>query len=135
MKQLCLNFYTKFRNLILYGIIGSCTSFLDFCIYTVLSFYFGIYYLAANCISVIAGITTSFYLNRRYNFKVKDHVGRRFSIFLTVGLCGMLLSNIILYIGNDWLHANELIVKFVSIVLVVGFQFITNKFVTFRITQ
>lgn len=135
MKQLILKLYFKFRNLILYGIIGSFTSFLDFCVYTVLSQYAGIYYLVANCISVLIGITTSFVLNRKYNFKVKDHVGQRFSVFLAVGLCGLLLSNIILYVGNDILAANELIVKLASIVLVVGFQFILNKFVTFKVKE
>lgn len=132
MKHLLLKLYFKFRNLILYGIIGSFTSFLDFYVYTLLSQYAGIYYLAANCISVLVGITTSFVLNRKYNFKVKDHAGQRFSIFLTVGLCGMLLSNLILYVGIDELHYNSMIVKLASIVLVVFFQFLLNKYITFR---
>lgn len=127
--------YFKFRNLILYGIIGSFTSFLDFCVFTVLSNYVGIYYLVANCISVLVGITTSFLLNRAYNFKVKDHTKRRFVTFLSVGLCGLVLSNLILYAGIDVLHLNDLIVKLASIVLVVGFQFILNKFVTFRVKE
>ena len=135
MKQLILKRYFKFRNLILYGIIGSFTSFLDFCVYTILSQYAGIYYLIANCISVLVGITTSFVLNRKYNFKVKDHVGQRFSVFLTVGICGLLLSNLILYVGNDIIAADELIVKLASIVLVVGFQFLLNKFVTFKVKE
>lgn len=135
MKQLILKLYFKFRNLILYGIIGSFTSFLDFCVYTILSQYAGIYYLIANCISVLVGITTSFVLNRKYNFKVKDHVGQRFSVFLTVGICGLLLSNLILYVGNDIIAADELIVKLASIVLVVGFQFLLNKFVTFKVKE
>ena len=83
--------------------------------------------------SVLVGITTSFLLNRAYNFKVKDHTKRRFVTFLTVGLCGLLLSNLILYVGIDMLHLNDLVVKITSIILVVGFQFIVNKFVTFRV--
>lgn len=132
MKHLILKLYYKFHNLILYGIIGSFTSFLDFGVYTILSRYAGVYYLLANCISVLVGITTSFILNRKYNFKVKDHAGKRFSIFLTVGLCGMFLSNLILYVGIDELHHNSMIVKLVSIVFVVFFQFILNKYITFR---
>jgi putative flippase GtrA len=127
--------YYKFRNLILYGIIGSFTSFLDFCIFTVLSAYVGLYYIVANCISVLVGITTSFVLNRTYNFKVKDKTKQRFAIFLTVGLCGLLLSNLILWVGIDKLHINEMITKLASIVLVVGFQFLINKFVTFRVKK
>ena len=78
--------YNRFRNLILYGIIGSLSSFLDFCVFTVLTSVVGLYYLLANCISVLVGITTSFLLNRAYNFKVKDKAKKRFVIFLTVGL-------------------------------------------------
>lgn len=133
MKELILRVYKKFRNLILYGIIGSFTSFLDLCVFTVLASYAGLHYLIANCISVLVGITTSFLLNRSYNFKVKDHSKRRFAIFLIVGLSGLVLSNIILYIGIDLMHVDELIVKLASIVLVVGFQFLFNKFVTFKL--
>ena len=124
--------YQRFRNLILYGLIGSFTSALDFAVFTMLSKYIGIHYIIANCISVLVGITTSFALNRSINFKVKDKTGKRFLIFLTVGLCGLLLSNLILYVGIDMLSGDELIVKLASIVLVVGFQFILNKFITFK---
>ena len=124
--------YQRFRNLILYGIIGSFTSALDFAVFTLLSKYIGIHYIIANCISVLVGITTSFALNRSYNFRVKDKTGKRFLIFLMVGLCGLLLSNVILYVGIDMLSGDELIVKLASIVLVVGFQFILNKFITFK---
>lgn len=116
----------------MYGVIGSFTSLLDFCIFTVLTSFVGIYYMAANCISVLAGITTSFLLNRSINFKVKDHYKRRFVVFLCVGLCGLVLSNAILYLGIDKMHCDETIVKLASIVLVVGFQFLLNKFVTFK---
>lgn len=130
--ELIRKVYNKFRNLILYGIIGSFTSLLDFCVFTLLSSFAGVYYIVANCISVLIGITTSFLLNRSLNFKVKDHYKRRFVVFLCVGLCGLVLSNIILYLGIDKMHLNETLVKLASIVLVVGFQFILNKFVTFK---
>ena len=123
--------YLKFRNLFLYGIIGCFSSSLDFLIYTVLV-HIGLYYLIANCISVLAGITTSFTLNRQYNFKVKDSTMRRFSIFLTVGICGMLLSNIILYVCVDIFYVDKLLSKLLSIILVVFLQFIINKYITFK---
>lgn len=125
--------FNKFRNLILYGIIGCFTAALDFVVFTILSQYVGIYYLLANCISVLVGITTSFVLNRSYNFKVKDKVKRRFAIFLIVGLCGLCFSNIIMWIGIDLFRFDELYTKLVSIVFVVGFQFLLNKYVTFRV--
>ena len=132
MIQLVRTLYQKFRHLILYGIIGSFSSGLDFAIYTLLVQIFGVQYLIANCISVLGGISTSFVLNRNYNFKIKDHAKRRFTIFLTVGLCGLVMSNIILYLCIDILTMDKLISKLLSIVLVVFFQFLVNKYLTFK---
>ena len=128
-------FYKKFRDLILYGIIGSCSSGLDFLLYTLFVTVFGWHYILSNCISVLGGIITSFTLNRNYNFKVKDKTKRRFSIFLTVGLCGMLLSSLILWVCISQLSMNKILSKLLSIVLVVVVQFLINKYVTFKPTK
>lgn len=124
--------YTKFRNVILYGIIGCFSSATDACVFYLLSDKAHVHYMVANYISVLVGIGISFMLNRTYNFKVKDHTKRRFMIFMTVGLCGFLLSNLILYTGIEILHFNTMLSKLISIVLVVGFQFILNKLITFK---
>ena len=126
--------YQKFRSLILYGIIGSFSAGLDFLIYTLLV-QWGLQYMLSNSISVLGGITTSFILNRNYNFKIKDKTKQRFSIFLTVGLCGLLLSNFILYVCIDVFSVDKIISKILSIVLVVFFQFLVNKYVTFKPTK
>jgi putative flippase GtrA len=118
--------------LILYGIIGSFSSGLDFAIYTVLVQVLGVHYILANCISVVAGISTSFILNRNYNFKVKDKTGRRFGIFLCVGITGLILSNLILYTCINTFAMNKIVSKLLSIVLVVFFQFLVNKYFTFK---
>lgn len=124
--------YNRFRNLILYGIIGSFTASLDAIVFAILSNYLGIYYLLANCISVLVGISTSFVLNRKYNFKVNDKVRQRFITFLSVGLLGLCLSNLLLWIGHDCLGMSMIPTKLGSIVIVVIFQYLLNKFVTFR---
>lgn len=126
------NLYNKFRNLILYGIIGGISSGLDFAVYTLLVNIIGFHYLIANICSVLIGITCSFTLNRRYNFKVTDNTKRRFIIFLFVGIAGLLLSSLILYLCIQELKLDELLSKLLSIVLVVFIQFILNKNVTFK---
>lgn len=126
------NLYCRFRHLILYGIIGSFSSSIDFAIFTLLVQIVGLHYLVANSISILVGITTSFFLNRNYNFKVKDNVKGRFLIFLSVGLCGLMLSNFSLYVFVSTFDMNKLLSKLLSIVLVVFFQFLINKYVTFK---
>lgn len=124
--------YRKFRTLILYGLIGCFSSSLDFCVYTLLVKCTALNYLVANCISVVCGIVTSFTLNRSYNFKVKDKAVRRFVVFLTVGLCGLAMSNAILYVAIQMFDLNKLLSKLLSIVIVVLLQFVANRYITFK---
>ena len=124
--------FHRFRHLILYGIIGSLSSSIDFCIYTFLVQIIGLQYLLGNSISILGGITTSFILNRSYNFKVKDKVKVRFVMFLTTGLCGLVLSNVILFICISSFGMNKLVSKLTSIFFVVFFQFLVNKYITFK---
>lgn len=135
MKKHILHIFGKFRSLILYGIIGSFSAAIDFAVYSFLVSICDMNYLISNCISVFAGISTSFHLNRKYNFKVKDHVRQRFMVFLAVGLSGLLLSDLILYFCIDLMHMDKYISKLLSIVLVVFFQFIANSNLTFKQTK
>jgi len=123
----------RWRQLILYGIIGSFSAFLDFLVYTALVS-MGLFYIHANCISVLVGIGSSFLLNRHFNFKVKDAVLRRFVIFLIIGLAGLLLSNMVLYGCIEWMGIDKLVSKLLSIILVALFQFVLNKYITFKPT-
>ena len=124
--------FRRFHHLILYGFIGLFSSGLDFSIYTCLVEIVGLQYLIGNSISILGGITTSFILNRNYNFKVKDKPRLRFAIFLTTGLCGLFFSNVILYVCISSFGLNKLISKLLSIILVVFFQFLVNKYITFK---
>ena len=125
-------FYNRFRNLILYGIIGACCAALDFGIYTALCRLELMPYLAANIISIHVGIFTSFVLNRSINFKVKDRVSVRFMSFYAVGLTGLGISELMLYLLVTVAGLDELICKLLSIVVVALVQFLLNKYVTFK---
>ena len=127
--------YRRFRNLILYGLIGGFCSALDFGIFTLLC-HFGILpYLWANIVSTHAGIFTSFFLNRSYNFKVKDKAPLRFASFYLVGLVGLGISEGMLYLMVNVASWNELLCKLCSIAVVALIQFILNKFITFKTSK
>lgn len=125
--------YSKFRELILYGIIGGFCATLDFVVYLLLSKVMPI--LAANIISVHCGIFCSFMLNRQFNFKVKDKTPQRFIMFYIVGLSGLAVSELLIYLlsirlGMDY-RWSKLITVFVAALL----QFLLNKFITFKKTK
>ena len=131
IKQL----YFRFRNLILYGVIGGFCAALDFGVYTGLCYWNIMPYLIANIISIHIGIFTSFVLNRSFNFKVKDKVKTRFLSFYTVGLVGLGISEGMLYLMVTKEGWNEIACKLVSIVVVALIQFLLNKYITFRKQQ
>lgn len=133
IKQAFTDLYVKFRNLILYGIIGAFCATLDFAVYTLLCHFEILPYLWANVISIHVGIFTSFFLNRHFNFKVKDKTPQRFISFYAVGLTGLGISSLLLYLMVDIALWNELICKLITIVMVALVQFFLNKYVTFRI--
>lgn len=132
MKKLIVSLYKKCRHLILYGIIGLFSSSVDFLVYTVLVYVVGLQYILANNVGVLVGIAISFFLNRNFNFRTKEKTIRRFAIFLLVGLTGMLASDVILYGCTSGLHLGKMVSKAISVVTVALFQFLFNKYVTFK---
>ena len=130
MMKLIHNLWSRFRELILYGLIGGFCAALDFGVYTMLGLW--IPYLWANVLSVHCGIFTSFFLNRSLNFKVKDKAAQRFTIFYLVGLSGLALSE-----GLIWLLASQfawdpILAKLLTVFVVALYQFLLNKFITFK---
>jgi putative flippase GtrA len=115
----------------LYGIIGGLCACLDAVIFKLLYDNTGINEYVINIISVNAGIITSFILNTKFNFRPTDKMGRRFLSFYAIGVTGLLLSQGILYTG-EYLKIEVFSVKVASIFIVALYQFLLNKFITFR---
>lgn len=120
------------RQLLLYGIIGTLSSLLDFGIFTVCNIFFKLDPLISNVIGCLIGILFSFFCNYYLNFKAQSHFWRRLVVFFAIGSVGLIFSEIILHIGTNILLWNEYIVKFLSIFLVAALQFLLNKFITFK---
>lgn len=132
LKETIAALYNKFRNLILYGLIGGFCAALDFGIYTLLCGFDIMPYLWANVISTHIGIFTSFILNRQVNFKVKNKTALRFVSFYAVGLTGLGISELMLYLMVTVAGWNEVVCKLISMAVAALIQFLLNKFVTFK---
>jgi len=124
----------KYRELIIYGIIGGFSASLDFCIFSLLTNVFSMHYLIANIISVTIGICNSFYFNRKFNFKVKDKTYKRLVLFYVIGISGLLLSSFLLWLFSNYLILNAIVAKLITIPAVTILQFTMNKYISFRET-
>ena len=63
---------------------------------------------------------------------MKDKIFRRFLSFYAVGLIGLSISELMLYLMVDIAHWNEIVCKLLSIVVVALVQYVLNRFVTFK---
>ena len=119
------------KQLNLYIIIGLVCVTLD-----VIVFYFlnlaNLSYIFANFISYSSGTILSFFLNRKFNFKITDKVLKRFLVFFSISLIGLFFSNMLLFIFIEILKINEFHAKSLTLPIIVIIQFTLNKFITFK---
>lgn len=119
---------TLFKLLIRYFFIGILAAIIE--LFTFSLFIKYINYVIANSIAYGFGVLSSFTLNRLFNFKIKDKTLIRFGRFLIVNICGLLLSNFILFYFSGVMPFIEL--KILSMPIVIFFQFTMNFFWTFK---
>lgn len=122
----------KYRELVVYCMIGCTGAGLDFIIYASLTNFIGLHYQLANFLSVSFGIINNFFLNRQFNFKTKDRLVARLFSFYTVGMFGWALSAFCLWLFIEKFSVNSLVAKLGTIFFVTVVQFCLNKFITFR---
>ncbi len=124
--------YNKYKELIKYCIIGCSGALLDFIVYTILVSVLNMNYLLANALSVTIGITNNFFLNAYLNFKVTDNLFKRFISFYLVGMLGLIISEVMLYVLVDIMNINSIASKIITIFVITIVQFLLNKTVTFK---
>lgn len=130
-KQHCKNFYEQYRNFILYGIIGLFTTTIDVGIFTLISHY-DIHELIANTISYQVAMVFSFFLNRQFNFKIKDNMWKRFLSFFLVNLIGYGISQGLVFLFISIIEMPDFIGKLLATILAGIAQFLIIKYWTFK---
>lgn len=132
MIEVFLTKLLKRRQFLAYALIGLAGVLIDVVSFAALTEQCGWHYQLSNAISTSLGILTNFFLNVRFNFKVKDHLWSRFLSFYTVGLTGLATTAILLAIFVGWLKLPALPTKGGTLVVVLLLQYNLNRWLTFR---
>jgi putative flippase GtrA len=122
----------KNRHFLLYLVIGISGVALDLATFLLLYNMVGVEKYLANVISTSVGITNNFYWNSFHNFRVTNHLLRRYAKFYATGLVGLGLTALIFMIFVDRLHVSANLVKLASLAPVLVLQFAINKYWTFK---
>ncbi|MCQ2283946.1 MAG: GtrA family protein [Bacteroidales bacterium] len=133
LTEILKKLYMKYRNFILYGLIGCINTGVDFGIFALLRMpQIDLHYLIANIISYHCGMVCSFFLNRRYNFKVTDRPIHRFMSFYAISLIAVAASEGLLFLLVSGCAMDDIWAKFISMIIIAVLQFLFVKHFTFK---
>lgn len=125
----------SFWQLVRYGLIGVLGLVIDNGIFYLLT-KFGsssvwtpyIYqFISSSC-----GLINNFFWNSYANFKVSDHMWRRFIQYYLIGQTTTIFVWLMLLIFHTWLKLDVMWVKGIATIVATLAQFVVNKFVTFK---
>jgi putative flippase GtrA len=119
------------------SILSSNIAFLlDFSLFALAVTVFRIPYMAAAPAAYIAGTSVAYYLNASWVFKERRFADKKveYSLFLALGLGGLLLNSGIVWFCVEALSADPLRAKGIAGILVFAYNFVTRKLVVFTKT-
>ena len=109
--------------------VGSITFSIDFAILIVLTDYFNIHYLISAPVGFLGGSILNYFLSDLFVFERGRFKNRKieFIMFLVLTILGVLLNNIIMYIGFGLLAINYKLTKIGALFFVTIFNFLTKN--------
>jgi putative flippase GtrA len=93
----------------------------------------GVHYLIAAPIGFALGLATIYLLSIRWVFRERRVADRReeFALFAVIGVAGMALNQLIIYVAVTFLAASPELAKILSAGIVFCFNFISRKLLLF----
>jgi putative flippase GtrA len=119
------------RRLTRYLILGGVGASVDATVFLLLN-HLGVPPLIANTISTILGIGISYGLNSKYTFNQAQYSRFAATKFFTVGLVGLTLSSIILWVLIEMIDTKPFTAKVITLPAVALIQFTLNRLWTFN---
>mgnify|MGYP000859673245 CR=1 FL=1 len=117
----------------LFSIVGIINTGVDFAVFTLLNGVVGINHLLSQVLSYSCGIVNSFFLNRRWTFRVeRPKTVKEFAAFVLVNILSLGISLLVLYVTRDFLHWNIYLSKGIATIFSMGVNFSGNKWLVFR---
>ena len=129
MKKL-FQLYKRYEMIINYLFIGGLTTLINFVTFFAMR-YFGIGLVLTNTTANIVSVIFAFFANKSVVFHSDYSSKKKFSFLVLRGV-SLLLDNLIMIIGVDWLHGNEILVKILDQVIIVIANYLFSKLIFLR---
>ena len=117
-----------------YGFVGGMAFLVDYGTLFALTHYAGVPYLLSAAIAFVLGLITNYLISISWVFQHsgKMQVWQEFLFFAFIGVIGLGLNELIMYIGSDLIHLHYMISKLISTAIVFFWNFFARKFLLFN---
>lgn len=121
-------------QLIRYCFVGGFAFMVDAGGLYVLTEYAGMYYLLSATISFIAGLVVNYLLSTSWIFRKSKLANRwtEFVIYSAIGVVGLGMNALFLYVFTDWLHIYYMMSKIITAAMVMLWNFFARKIILFK---
>ena len=134
-----LNTHTKIKELILYVFFGGCTTLVNWIVYFPLTNFLSVHFQIANVVAWICAVAFAYITNKKFVFQSKTETAQQtikeISLFVGARVVSLLLEVAIMQITIEWLHFDANLMKIVTAVITVIFNYLASKLVAFKKTQ
>jgi putative flippase GtrA len=117
-----------------YSFVGGMAFLVDFSSLFIFTEYFKLYYLLAAAIGFIFGLGINYVFSNYWVFKRRTLKSRwlEFFIFCSIGIVGLGLNELLMYLFTTMLYWHYLISKSVATILIYLWNFFTRKFILYK---
>lgn len=121
--------FTLILQMVRFGIVGAVCFVVDFAVLYVLKEFAGLHVLLAAAISFTVSVILNYILSIYFVFDVdrKKNPRRNFILFVIFSVIGLVLTELLMKIGIDFMHINYMLVKVAATVIVMVYNFVTRK--------
>ena len=119
----------KLINQILkFGVVGGLAFLIDYGLLYFLTEFCNIYYMISSVISFTVSLIFNYILSIKWVFDVrKKQTYKEVIVFVLLSVFGLLINQLVMYVGSDLLNIYYMITKLVATFIVMVWNFVTRK--------
>lgn len=133
LKLLHIKVSKRTENLLIqifkFGIVGGIAFLIDYVVLFCCKEFIGLSVLLSAAIAFTVSVIYNYIASVKWVFDVNKEKSakKNFVIFIILSIIGLIITEIIMWIGSDIMKINYLIVKIIATAIVMVFNFITRK--------
>ena len=117
------------KQFLKFGVVGVVAFIIDYGLMILLAEVFKFDYMLSATLSFIASVVFNYFASMRYVFSHKEGMSRRkeFIIFLVLSAIGLLLNNMLMFVGVELFLVDYRITKIFATLVVTFYNFFSRK--------